>query len=67
MSNFFDIDFIIIIGALILFATIESINPWVVFFGSILAIIVAIYKIISIHYDIKIKKDQLKKLKEGKE
>ena len=61
MSNFFDIDFIIIIGALIIFATIENINPWIVFFGAIIASIAGIYKIISLHYDIKIKKDQLKK------
>ena len=64
MSNFFDIDLIIIYGTLILLAAIKDINPWVFFFSAIIAIIAGIYKIISLHYDIKIKKE---KLMEGKE
>jgi len=67
MSNFFDIDLIILYGTLILLAAIKDINPWIFFFSAIIAIIAGIYIIISLHYDIKIKKDQLKKLKGGKE
>lgn len=67
MNNFFDTDFIIIIGGLIAITTIEKINPYVAFFGAIIVIIAGIYKIINLYYSTKKIKEELKKLKQEKE
>mgnify|MGYP001570547496 FL=1 len=63
MNNFFDTDYLIIVVGIILLITIEDLNPYVIFFGSIVIIIAGIYKIILIHYNIRKTKEELKKLK----
>lgn len=63
MNNFFDTDYLIIVVGIILLITIEDLNPYVIFFGSIVIIIAGIYKIILIHYNIRKTNEELKKLK----
>lgn len=63
MNNFFDIDFIVIIG-IILFVSLKEINPYLEFLLLIIAIIAGIYKIIQLHYSTKKTKEELKKLKQ---
>lgn len=67
MNNFFDLDYIIIVGGLIAITTIEKINPYIVFFAAIIAIIAGIYKIINLYYGTKKIKEELKKFKQEKE
>jgi len=61
MNNFFDIDFIVIIG-IILFISLKEINPYLEFLLLIIAIIAGIYKIIQ--YSTKKTNEELKKLKQ---
>lgn len=61
MNNFFDNDFLVMIGYILLVTLFENLNPWVVFIGGILVIIAAIYKIIDLHLSIKERKKRLRK------
>ena len=61
MNSFFDNDFLVMIGYILLVTLYENLNPWVVFIGGILVIIAAIYKIIDLHLSIKERKKRLTK------
>ena len=61
MNSFFDNDFLVMIGYILLVTLYKNLNPWVAFIGGILIIIAAIYKIIGLHLSIKERKKRLRK------
>ena len=62
MDRFFDTDFLYIVG-LILLISLSDINPYMVFFGSLIAIIAGLFKIVSLYYNIQKTREELKELK----
>ena len=62
MDRFFDTDFLYIVG-LILLISLSDINPYMVFFGSSIAIIAGLFKIVSLYYNIQETREELKEIK----
>ena len=62
MDRFFDTDFLYIVG-LILLISLSDINPYMVFFGSLIAIIAGLFKIVSLYYNIQKTREELKEIK----
>ena len=63
MDRFFDTDFLYIVG-LILLISLSDINPYMVFFGSLMAIIAGLFKTVSLYYNIQKSREELKEIKD---